>query len=38
MSKIHDVGAPPGTLFYNGEQKGDKIKITLIEFNENEFF
>ncbi|MCE3258868.1 MAG: magnesium transport protein CorA [Bacteroidetes bacterium] len=37
MSKFHDIGAPPGTLFYNGEQTGTRIKITLIEFNENEF-
>lgn len=36
MSKFHDVGAPPGTLFYNGEQTGERVKITLIEFNENE--
>lgn len=37
MSK-HDIGAPPGTLFYNGEQTTERIKITLIEFNETEFF
>lgn len=38
MSKRHDIGAPPGTMFYNGEQQGGRIKITLIEFNETEFF
>lgn len=37
MSKFHDIGAPPGTLFYNGEQTGERVKITLIEFNEKEF-
>jgi len=38
MSKNHNIGAPPGTLFYNGEEKDAKIKITLIEFNETEYF
>jgi magnesium transporter len=38
MSKLHDIGSPPGTLFYNGEHKNERIKITLIEFNETEFF
>jgi len=38
MSKNHDIGAPPGTLFYNGEETNQRIKITLIEFNESEFF
>ncbi len=37
-SKTHDIGAPPGTMIYNGDQKGERIKITLIEFNETEFF
>lgn len=37
MNKPKTLGAPPGTLFYTGEQSGN-IKITLIEFNENEFF
>lgn len=37
MSKFHDIGAPPGTLFYNGEQTGQRVKINLIEFNETEF-
>jgi magnesium transporter len=35
---IENIGAPPGTLFYNGEVRTDRIKITLIEYNESEFF
>lgn len=38
MSKPHNVGAPPGTLFYNGVARSEKIKFTLIEFNETEYF
>jgi magnesium transporter len=38
MSKFHNVGAPPGTMFYNGEETTKRIKITLIEFNETEYF
>ncbi len=39
MASINEnVGAPPGTLFYNGEERTDRIKITLIEYNESEFF
>jgi len=37
MSKFHNIGAPPGTLFYTGDQTTSRIKITLIEFNETEF-
>jgi magnesium transporter len=37
MNKPKDTGAPPGTIFYTGDHSG-KIKITLIEFNEQEFF
>lgn len=33
----HKVGAPPGTLVYSGEEHSEKVKITLIEYNENEF-
>ena len=33
-----NIGAPPGTLFYNCEQRTDRIKITLIEYNDSEFF
>lgn len=36
--KTKDVGVPPGTLFYTGEQRTDRIKITLIEYNDSEFF
>lgn len=37
--KTHNVGAPPGTLFYNGDaSQSDRIKITLIEYNETEYF
>ncbi|MBS1651194.1 MAG: magnesium/cobalt transporter CorA [Bacteroidetes bacterium] len=38
MSKLHKIGAPPGTLLYTGNQKSDRIKINLIEFNEIDFF
>lgn len=37
-AKTQNIGAPPGTLFYNGEERNERIKITLIEFNETEFF
>ncbi|MGZ3884954.1 MAG: magnesium/cobalt transporter CorA [Bacteroidia bacterium] len=38
MTKTQDIGAPPGTLFYNGEEQSERIKITLIEYNEEEYF
>ena len=39
MASINEnIGAPPGTLFYNGEERTDRIKITLIEYNESEYF
>lgn len=38
MSKYQNIGAPPGTMFYNGEQQDASVKITLIEFNETEYF
>jgi magnesium transporter len=38
MSKFHNIGAPPGTLFYTGEETTRRIKITLIEFNDVDFF
>lgn len=37
MSNLHSIGTPPGTLLYTGEQSGS-VKITLIEYNETEFF
>lgn len=33
-----NIGSPPGTLFYNGEERNEPVKITLIEFNETEYF
>jgi magnesium transporter len=36
-SVTENIGAPPGTLFYNGEIRNDRIKITLIEYNETDF-
>jgi len=38
MSKSRNkLGAPPGTVIYHGEDRSEKVKITLIEFNETEF-
>lgn len=34
----HNIGAPPGTMIYNGEEKNQRIKITLIEFNDTDYF
>jgi magnesium transporter len=31
------LGAPPGTIVYYGEDRTDKVKITLIEYNEGEY-
>lgn len=31
------VGAPPGTVVYQGEERTEKVKISLIEYNETEF-
>jgi len=33
-----NIGSPPGTIFYSGEVRSEPVKITLIEFNETEFF
>jgi len=30
------TGAPPGTIVYFGEDRTDKVKLTLIEYNETE--
>lgn len=35
--KSHDIGVPPGTLIYTGDSKTERIKISLIEYNETEF-
>ncbi len=37
-AKTQNVGAPPGTLFYNGEAREEAVRINLIEYNETEFF
>lgn len=37
-NKFRNIGTPPGTLSYNGVQTGSRIKITLIEFTETDFF
>ena len=34
---INTTGLPPGTIIYSGEEQTEKVKITLIEFNEKEF-
>ncbi len=34
----NDIGLPPGTLVYNGKVTSDRVKITLIEYNETEYF
>jgi magnesium transporter len=31
-------GAPPGTLMYLGRETKDRVRITLLEYNEKEFF
>lgn len=33
-----DGGLPPGTLVYNGKLTSERVKITLIEYNETEFY
>lgn len=37
-AKTQNIGAPPGTIFYNGEERTERIKITLIEYNAEEYF
>lgn len=37
-NKFRDIGTPPGTLIYNGLETTASVKITLIEYNEFEFF
>jgi len=32
------IGAPPGTVIYSGEERNERVKLTLIEFSETEFF
>lgn len=33
----NNLGAPPGTIVYYGEDRTDKVRITLIEYNETGF-
>jgi magnesium transporter len=35
---ISEMGAPPGTIIYSGKDTSEKVKITLIEYNETEYF
>jgi magnesium transporter len=35
-SSQNKTGAPPGTIVYFGEERTDKVKITLIEYNETD--
>jgi len=34
---INEIGAPPGTIIYSGKDTSEKVKITLIEYNETEY-
>jgi magnesium transporter len=36
--KKHNVGAPPGELYYSGKVQEGRVKLTLIQYNESEFF
>ncbi len=36
--KKHNVGAPPGEIYYTGQERTERVKITLIEYNETDFF
>lgn len=36
--KGHNVGAPPGELYYTGVVQEKKVKLTLIEYNEQDYF
>lgn len=35
--KSKTVGLPPGTVVYTGDKKAEKIKITLIDYDEKQF-
>lgn len=37
-SKNENIGAPPGTIFYKGVERTERIRITLIEYNEADYF
>ena len=34
----HNIGAPPGELYYIGKERGERVKITLIQYDESNFF
>ena len=36
-NKNKQTGAPPGTVIYSGEHRTERVKISLIEYNESEF-
>ncbi len=36
-ARNENIGAPPGTLTYTGEERNERIRITLIEYNETEY-
>jgi magnesium transporter len=33
----HNVGAPPGELFYSGKERTERVKLTLIQYNGTEY-
>lgn len=37
FNRNRKAGAPPGTIVYEGEERSERVKISLIEFNETEF-
>lgn len=37
MTRKSKKGAPPGTIVYSGKDTSEKVKITLLEYNEKEF-
>ena len=37
VNKTNSAGAPPGTLVYLGDKQTNRVKISLIEYNETEF-
>jgi len=36
MTDFTAIGLPPGTVVYSGEQHSEKVKITMIQYNEQE--
>ncbi|MEW6467453.1 MAG: magnesium/cobalt transporter CorA [Bacteroidota bacterium] len=37
MTPYRKTGLPPGTLLYHGEKHTEKVRLTLLEYNEQEF-